>query len=296
MEENNTTPQNETTPNSNAETSVNSVNSQSTAYVVDAPVRSVPVEYPEAKMTFVHDFQRIEERELIHYYLAAPSYSVINKDGERKPLGAPQAPSAELHNLTCKALRKLNSKGDVVQEFEQTKIRALRQNPKAEGVLAYLGSYYDVKLEAETGNMDDVLFGLCDRIIATVKVRPLGKVEQTFKLFLNVPDDLTYSRFQSQASSFASVDPDRDQTLEEFLGSETLEEITGGEDEGDRVSFGKTTMIVRVFFDIFRKTFAGGENIVCGGKPYTDINHNEFVKNFDPVLMLQVANALRNFM
>src|SRR6185369_17409848 len=130
--------------------------------------------------------------------------------------------------------------------------------------------------------------GRATQLEATVKTRPgsKGKVDKTFKIFLTVPDDLSMERFTSQSSSNSFVDK-TDSLLSEFLGDEMLAEMTGGEDEGERVAFSKTISHVRMFIDIVNKNFDGAENVLFEGQDYTPATRNKFLTALDPVLKIQ---------
>jgi hypothetical protein len=266
----------------------------SNAYVVDAPNRTVEVEYPDHKFKFEHAFVRAEPRDLIRYYLNAPSLKAVSESGTRY-LGQPQAPAAELHDLTCNGLRRLSMTGQEQKVYALEDIRKMMQSAKAEGIAQYIGGYYEVELKSATGDMDDVLFGRATELEAIVKVRPSGKVEKTFKLFLNRPNDMSFARFTSQSQSPESIDPKRDTLLMEYIGEEALAEMTGGEDEGEKVSFQKVTQFVRSFMAIFDENFSGAENVTFEGDAYNPQKRNQFLATLDPVLKIQVAAALRNF-
>lgn len=284
-----TTPTPEVTPEATVKTP------DTNAYQVDTESRTVAVEYPEHKFQLEHEFKHPEKRELIHFFLNAPQVKAV-QEGETRLLGSPEQPSAELHDKTCKALRRLSMKGDEQKKYSLEQIRELAQKAKAEAVATYLFAYYEVELKSPTGDMDDILFGRESEIEATVKVRPGGKVEKTFKVLLSRPNDLEFSRFTQGSQGSSIIDPKRDTLLMEFLGDEALAEMTGGEDEGDRVMFQKTTQFVRSFFEIFDKNFSGAENVIFEGEAYNPQKRNQFLAALDPVLKFQIAFALRNFM
>lgn len=264
------------------------------AYVVDARTRAIPVEFADHKFRLVHEVKAPDRKDLQRYFLNAPSLRSVSEE-EMRSLGSPEAPAADLHDLVCDALRRESMTGELQREYSLVEIRELVQRAKAEAIGVYLFGYYDVELKSASGEMDDILFGRESKIEAIVKVRPTGKVEQTFKIFLTRPNDLNFSRFTSQSHGTATIDPKRDTLLMEYLGDDALGEMTSGEDEGNRVIFQKTTKYVRSFFDIIDKSFAGAENVTFEGRAYDPQTREQFLAKLDPVLKVQLADALRNF-
>ncbi|MFN6965217.1 MAG: hypothetical protein ACK4S4_15835 [Pyrinomonadaceae bacterium] len=264
-------------------------------YVVDGRSRSVQVEYTDRKLIVEHQFVKAEDRELIQYYLAAPSIKA-NAKGRVEILGQPSAPAAKLHDQACSGVRILSLTGELKKELTLEAVRELRQSIKADGVLSYIGGYYDVELGTESGDMDDLLFDRDVQLTATVKTRPTasGKVDKTFKIFLNRPDDLSFDRFVNHSSTTSLIDKS-DAMLAEFLGDENLAALTGGEDEGERVAFSKTTQHVRQFLDVVRRNIVGAEGIVFEGAAYNPSRNAAMVNALDPVLLIQIGAALRNF-
>lgn len=265
-------------------------------YIVDEKFRTIEVEYPEQKFKLEHGFTKADSRELVQYYLAAPSVKA-NAKGEVKLLGQPSGPAALLHDQTCGQLKRLSLTGEVQKEYTLEEIRQMRQSPKADGMVNFIGQYYDVELSVESGDMDDLLFDRETQLTATVKTRPSasGKVDKTFKVFLSRPDDITSERFANQSSGTSLIDKN-DAMLLEFLGDEALAEMTGGVDEGERVGFSKTTQYIRTFLDVADKNIQGAENVLFEGQPFNPARRNAFVQALDPILKIQIAAAYRNFM
>jgi hypothetical protein len=265
-------------------------------YVADEKFRTIEVEYTEQKFTLAHNFVCPDNRDLVKYYLAAPSVK-SNSKGEVKLLGQPSAPAAKLHDEICGGMKMLTIAGELKKEFTLEQIREMRQSVKADGVVSFIGSYYDVELSVESGEMDDLLFDRATQLTATVKTRPFasGKVDKVFKIFLNRQDDLTFDRFVSHSSGTSLIDKN-DSLLTEFLGEDNLAEMTGGVDEGERIAFSKTTQYVRQFIDAFDKAFDGAENVLVEGQEYSAGRRNAFIQAIDPVLKVQISSAMRNFM
>lgn len=264
-------------------------------YAIDAPVRTIVVDYPDRKMKIAHDFKKVDDRDIIQYYLNAPSLKARAK-GEAKLLGTPDAPAAELHDLTCQAARQLDLEGNVTREFTQEEIRELWPSMKIDGMMAYLGGYYSVELESETGNQDDLLFDRAMRLVAKVKTHPTGrKSESSFKVYVNRPDALSLNRFINQSSTTSVVDERRDEIIQDFIGEENLEAMTGDEDEGERMAFFKETQHVRQFIDVYNKNFDGFEDVTFNGEPYQPKDSTPATAATDPVLKIAVSFAMRNF-
>ncbi len=286
--------ENETpTPVSEAAPVTPAINSD--LYEINQPSRTVEVEYADQKFKLQHDIKRADDRELIQYYLAAPSVKA-NSKGEVRMVGTPDAPAAELHDNTCVGVRRLTMEGDVSAEYTLEQIRGLRQSIKSDGMLAYLGGYYDVELVSASGNLDDLLFDRDTQLTAIVKTRPDGsKVDKTFRIVLNRLDDLTLGRFRNHSHATSIIDEKRDETLIEFIGDENLAAMTGDEDEGERVAFTKTTQYVRQFIDVYNRSFETFEDATFDGKPYSAKDRNAVLAGTDPVLKISVAFAIRNF-
>ena len=122
--------------------------------------------------------------------------------------GQPSAPAAVLHDQTCGQLKRFSLTGELQKEYTLAEIRSLRQSPKADGMVNFIGQYYDVELSVESGDMDDLLFDRETQLTATVKTRPYanGKVDKIFKIFLSRPDDITSERFANQSSGTSLID------------------------------------------------------------------------------------------
>lgn len=264
-------------------------------YAIDAATRTVEVDYSDKKFKLQHDINKADDRELVKYYLDSPAVKA-NSKGEVKNLGMPDAPAAALHDEVCSGLRRLDMEDKVVKTYTLEQIRRMGQTFKSEGILSYIGGYYDVELEMASGDLDDLLFDRDTQLVAVVKTRPDGnKVDKTFKIILNRLDDLTLNRFKNHSHSTSMIDEKQDKTLMEYIGEENLAAMTGDEDEGRRVAFTKTTQYIRQFIDTYNKSFESFENATFNGEPYSAKDRNAVLAETDPVLKVAIAFAVRNF-